>query len=151
MKYFTTLEIIVPFPSSGCLTTQVDQSEGLCSVTVKNSNPSAITAATQSVFPNYGYTCHSLKFHSLSFDMSSDQFANIMWGSYDRPQTLRLKVTIIPIPGTNDYRISPKVYSVNEKGEAGFQNKRALSGLWGGEFGPLLKQISRQASGAGVF
>ena len=134
---------------SGCLTTPVDQSGGLGSVTVTNSNPNAITAAAQSVFPNYGYTCHSSKFYSVSFDKNSNQFANIMWGSYDCPQTLRVKVTIIPIPGTNDYRISPTVYTVSDNGEAGFQSKRALLGLWNAEFGSLLKQVAAQASGAG--
>jgi len=143
--------LLFAFLLAGCLTTPVDQSGGLGSVTVTNSNPTAITAAAQSVFPNYGYTCHSSKFYSVSFDKNSNQFANIMWGSYDCPQTLRVKVTIIPIPGTNDYRISPKVYTVSDKGEAGFQSKRALSRLWGSEFGPLLKQISQQASGAGGF
>ena len=151
MKHFPALAIVVSVLLSGCLTTPVDQSGGLGSVTVTNSNPNAITAAAQSVFPNYGYTCHSSKFYSVSFDKNSNQLANIMWGSYDCPQTLRVKVTIIPIPGTNDYRISPKVYTVSDKGEAGFQSKRALIGLWGSEFGPLLKQISLQASGAGGF
>ena len=149
MKYFPALAIVVSVLLSGCLTTPVDQSGGLGSVTVTNSNPNAITAAAQGVFPNYGYTCHSSKFYSVSFDKNSNQFANIMWGSYGCPQTLRVKVTVIPIPGTNDYRISPTVYTVSDNGEAGFQSKRALLGLWNAEFGSLLKQVAAQASDAG--
>ena len=141
--------LLFAFLLAGCLTTPVDQSGGLGSVTVTNSNPNAIIAAAQSVFPNYGYTCHSSKFYSVSFDKNSNQFASIMWGSYDCPQTLRVKVTIIPILGTNNYRISPKVYTVSDEGEAGFQSKRPLMGLWNAEFGPLLKKVSAQASGAG--
>jgi hypothetical protein len=149
VKYFPSLALAASLFLSGCLTTPVSQSGGMGSVTVTNSNPIAITQAAQSVFPNYGYTCHSSKIYSVTFDKNSNQFANIMWGSYDCPQTLRVKVTIIPIPGTNDYRISPTVYTVSDQGEVGFQSKRALLGLWNAEFGSLLKQIAAQASGAG--
>ncbi len=37
---------------SGCLTTPIEKSGGMGSVTVTNSSPSAIIAAAQSVFPN---------------------------------------------------------------------------------------------------
>jgi hypothetical protein len=87
----------------------------------------------------------------VSFDKNSNQLANILWGSYGDPQTIRVKVKIIQIPGTNDYRISPKVYTVSDAGEAGFESKRALMTLWNGEYGPLLRKIAAQASGAGGF
>lgn len=135
---------------AGCLTTPVSQSGGMGSVTVTNSNPSAIIAAAQSVFPNYGYTpAYGNGINSISFDKNSNQLANVLWGSYGDPQTIRVKVKILQIPGTNDYRISPKVYTVSDEGEAGFQSKRPLIGLWNAEFGPLLKKVSAQASGAG--
>ena len=88
---------------------------------------------------------------TVSFNKNSSQFANVMWGSYGDPQTIRVKVTIIRIPGTNDYRISPKVYTVSDAGEAGFESKRPLIGLWSSEFGPLLKKVAATASGAGQF
>jgi hypothetical protein len=120
-------------------------------VTVKNSNPGAIIAAAQSVFPNYGYTCSGGGLSSVSFDKDSNKLANVLWGSYGCPQTIRVKMKIIQIPGTNNYRISPKVYTVSDAGEAGFESKRALMGLWNGEYGPLLNKVSSQASGAGGF
>jgi len=135
---------------SGCLTTPVEKSGGIGSVTVRNSNPGAIIAAAQSVFPSYGYTCSGMGLSSVSFDKDSNQLANVLWGSYDCPQTIRVKVKIVPIPGTNDYRISPKVFTVSDRGEAGFENKRSLIGLWGSEFGPLLKKVATQASGTGA-
>ena len=136
---------------SGCLTAPVSDAGGLGSVTVKNSNPGAIVAAAQDVFPSYGYTCSGAGLSSVSFDKDSNKLANVLWGSYNCPQTVRVKVKIIPIPGANDYRISPKAYTVSDAGEAGFESKRALMGLWNGEFGPLLKKVSAQASGAGAY
>ncbi len=137
---------------AGCLTPPVDQSGGPGSVTVTNSNPSAIISAAQSVFPNYGYTPgFGNGVSSVVFDKDSNKLANVLWGSYGCKQTVRVKVKIVQIPGTNNYRISPKVYTVSDAGEAGFESKRALIGLWGAEFGPLLKQVAAQASGAGGY
>ncbi|MEI6376928.1 MAG: hypothetical protein WCO97_07010, partial [bacterium] len=94
---------------AGCLATPVSESGGMGSVTVTNSNPSAIIAAAQSIFLNYGYTpAFGNDINSVSFNKNSNQIANVLWGSYGDPQTIRVKVMIIQIPGTNDYRISPK-------------------------------------------
>jgi hypothetical protein len=143
--------LLFAFLLSGCLTQPVASSGGMGSVTVRNTNPGAIIAAAQSVFPNYGYTCSGAGLSSVSFDKNSNQLANVLWGSYGDPQTIRVKVRITQIPGTNDYRISPKTYTVSDAGEAGFESKRALMGLWNGEFGPLLNKVATQASGAGGF
>ena len=133
----------------GCLTNPVEKSGGPGSVTVSNSNSAAIIAAAQRGFPQYGYsTTFGGEGNSGSFDKESNKVANVLWGSYGDPQTIRVKVKIVQIPGTNNYRISPKVYTVSNRGEAGFESKRALIGLWGSEFGPLLKKVADQASGA---
>jgi hypothetical protein len=135
---------------SGCLVTPVEKSGALGSVTVTNSNPSAIIAALQNVFPQYGYTQSGGHYpSSVSFNKDSNKIANVMWGSYGQPQTIHVKVSIIPIPGTNNYRLSPKVYTVTSQGEAGFESKRPLIGLWNSQFEPLLEQVSEKASGAG--
>ena len=136
---------------SGCLVSPVSQSGGMGSVTVVNSNPNAIVAAAQSVFPQSGYQLSKSNYPvSISFDKASNQFANIMWGSYGNPQTIRVRVSINQIPGTNNYRLVPKVYSVSSAGEAGFEDKRPLMGLWSSQFGPLLRQVAEQAGGAGA-
>jgi hypothetical protein len=75
--------------------------------------------------------------------------AQVLWGSYGNPQTIRVKVQIVPIPASSDYRISPKVSTVSNAGEAGFESKRPLLSLWNSEFAPLLKQVAAKASGAG--
>jgi len=136
---------------SGCLASPVAQSGGIGSVTVTNSNPGAIVAAAQSVFPGAGYQLGPVNFpDSISFDKASSGFATVMWGSYGNPQTIRVRVNINQIPGTNNYRLSPKVFSVSDAGEAGFDDERPLMGLWSGEFGPLLKRVAAQAGGAGA-
>ena len=141
----------VVFLLSGCLVSPVSQSGGMGSVTVVNSNPNAIVAAAQTVFPQAGYQLATSNFpYSISFDKASSRFANIMWGSYGDPQTIRVRVNINQIPGTNNYRLAPKVFSVSSAGEAGFEDKRPLMGLWSSQFGPLLKQVAAQAGGAGA-
>ena len=140
----------VPFFISGCLVSPVGTSGGMGSVTVVNSNPAAIVAAAQTVFPQAGYGLGPADFpDSISFDKGSSQIANIMWGSYGNPQTIRVRVRILPIAGTSNYRLVPKVFSVSDAGEAGFDSERPLMGLWSSEFGPLLKQVASQAGGAG--
>ena len=150
MKRLTPTLSLFALLLAGCLTTPVSKSGGMGSVTVTNSNPSAIISAAQSVFPDYGYTpAFGNGINSVSFDKNSNKLANVLWGSYGDPQTIRVKVKIVQIPGTNDYRISPKVYTISNEGETGFQNKRPLMGLWNAEFGPLLKKVADQASGSG--
>lgn len=135
---------------TGCLVTPVDNSGGIGSVTVTNSNPDAIIAAARNVFPNYGYTLHTMHYPtSVSFDQSGNKTARILWGSYGNPQTLRVKMQITSIPGGNNYRLSPKVYTVSDAGEAGFESKRPLVSLWNSQFAPLFQQVATQASGAG--
>jgi hypothetical protein len=132
---------------SGCLVSPVASSGGIGSVTVRNSSPPAIIAAAQQVFPSYGYTPSGGNgLTSVTFDKNSSKIANVLWGSYGDPQTLRVKVKIASIPGTTDYRICPVVYTVSDAGEAGFESKRALSGLWNGEFSPIMKKIAVQAA-----
>ena len=150
MKTLQALLALCCLLLAGCLATPVEKSVGLGSVTVTNSNPDAIIGAAQSIFPQYGYSPASAKYPaSVSFNKNSNKVANVIWGSYGDPQTIRVKVMIIQIPGTNDYRISPKVYAVSDAGEAGFESNRPLIGLWSSEFGPLLKKVAAKASGTG--
>ena len=151
MKISLLGAVVVPILLSGCLVSPVSSSGGLGSVTVANSNPNEIVAAAQTVFPQYGYRLATSNFpYSIAFDKPSSRFANIMWGSYGNPQTVRVRVAIKQIPGTSNYRLVPKVFSVSSAGEAGFEDQRPVMSLWSGEFGPLLKQVAAQAGGAGA-
>ena len=151
MKKSLLVPIVLSLILSGCLTSPVSRSGGIGSVTAPNSNPNAIVAAAQEVFPKYGYQLARSNYpYSISFDKASSKFANVVWGSYGNPQTIRVRIKLNQIPGTNDYRLVPKVYSVSDAGEIGFESQSPLMGLWAGEFGPLLKQVADQAGGAGA-
>lgn len=131
----------------GCLVSPVSTAGGIGAVTVRNSNPNSIIAALQNEFSQNGYTLSDSNYpDSVSFDKPAGAFGNAMWGSYGAPQTIRVKVSIVPVPGTTNYRLEPRVYSVTDAGEAGFDQQRPLMGLWNAEFGPLLNRAAKQAS-----
>lgn len=140
---------VVALSFSGCLTTPVSDTGGSNGITVTNSNVPAITNAATSVFAQSGYTPGPGNYpDSISFEKPAGAFGNIMYGSYDQKQTIRAKVRITPIPGTNDYRLSTQVYTVGSAGEAGFEDSRKLL-FFNGEFKPLLRKIEVAASGVG--
>lgn len=152
MKNPKALLVLGSLLLGGCLVTPVEKSGGLGSVTVTNTNSGAIITAAQSIFPDYGYspTFGGDGVSSVCFDKNSNKVANVIWGSYGDPQTLRVKVKIVQIPGTNDYRISPKVSTISDACEAGFESRHKLNGLWASQFAPILKKVAAKASGAGA-
>ena len=115
-------------------------------MTVHDTNADAVTAAARNVFASRGYTLSGVDYpNSISFDKPAGGFGNVMWGSYGNPQTIRVRLAMMPIPGTDNIRLEPKVFSVSDAGEAGFDNARPLFGIWNAEFGPMLKDIARKA------
>lgn len=115
-------------------------------MTVKNTNVDSVIAAAQSVFADRGYSLSRSNYPtSVSFDKRAGAFGNVMWGNYGNPQTIRVKVSMVPIPGTSNIRLEPRVYSVSGAGEAGFDSPHRLLGIWNAEFGPILKQVAAQA------
>lgn len=119
------------------------------STTARNSNPYAIVSAAQSVFADSGYSAGPADFPtSVSFDKPSGAFGKILYGSYDQTTTIRCRVTITQIPGTNNYRLGAKASVVQEAGQAGFESGRPLL-IGDDQFNPLLRKIAAQASNAG--
>ncbi len=134
----------------GCLATPVGKSGGMGSVTVPNTNRLAIVDAAQDIFPDYGYTTGPASFpESISFDKPAGTAGQIAYGSYDDPATMRVRLTLSPIPGTNDVRVSPTVFSVSDANEAGFDDPTRRSQLFALEFKPILNRIKAQAADAG--
>ena len=128
---------------AGCLSSPISSSGGIGAVTVKNTSVDRVISAAQTVFAGRGYTLSDSDYpESVSFDKPAGSFGNAMWGSYGDPQTIRVKIAMVPIPMTSDIRLEPRVYSVGDAGEAGFDSERPLIGLWNAEFGPMLKQIA---------
>ncbi len=128
------------------MSSPIASSGGIGAVTVHDTNADAVSAAARSVFASRGYTLSGADYpDSISFDKPAGGFGNVMWGSYGNPQTIRVRLAMVPIPGTDDIRLQPSVFSVGDAGEAGFDNPRPLMGLWNAEFGPMLKDIARRA------
>jgi hypothetical protein len=152
VKRFLPLSLsLCAFLLAGCLTAPVDDSGGMGATTVPNTNPTAIVSAAQTVFANYGYTPGPVNYpDSISFDKPSDAFGKILYGSYGTTTSVRVKLKMVQVSTiTNDYRLSTQVSRVTDAGEAGFEDSQKMIGLWSGEFGPLLKQVSAQAANAG--
>lgn len=132
----------------GCLTAPVAKSGGPGSV--PNSNPSAIIAAAQSVFADSGYSVGPANFpDSISFDKPAGGFGQAMYGSYGVTTTVRVKLLIMPISGTNNYQLRTQVSRVSDAGEAGFEDTEKMAGMWSSQFNPLLRKIAQQAANAG--
>ncbi len=141
--------LAVALSFAGCLTTTVANSGGPGSVTVPNSNWVSISAAANAAFAQHGYTpAPSGSMDTLAFDKPAGAFGELMYGSYGQSTTYRVQVQIVQIPGTNDYRLIPKVSRVSDAGSAGFESKTRMAGFWAGQFGPILRQVAQQAGNA---
>jgi hypothetical protein len=141
------MAVVLTFLLSACVTARPG---GRGAVTVRKSNPSAIIIAAQSVFTHSGYSAGPVSFpDSVSFDKPTSVFGNLMWGTYDEKASIRVKISINQIPGTDDYVLSSNTYSVTSAGEAGFEDATKRSRLWFGEARRLLRQVPSLASGAG--
>jgi hypothetical protein len=148
MKQFFACAALLIFSWSlaGCLSSPISSSGGIGSVTVHDTNADAVTAAARNVFASRGYTLSGVDYpDSISFDKPAGSFGNVMWGNYGNPQTIRVRLAMVPIPGTDNIRLQPKVFSVSDAGEAGFDNARPLFGVWNAEFGPMMNDIARKA------
>jgi hypothetical protein len=144
--FLSVAGLAVAMACSGCLSSPVASSGGIGAVTVHDTNATVVMAAAQNVFASRGYTLAGSDFpDTISFDKPAGGFGNVMWGNYGNPQTIRVKVAMVPIPGTDNIRLEPSVYSVSGAAVAGFGSERRLLGLWNAEFGPMLRQIAQQA------
>ena len=132
------------------MTTSTSSSGGIGGTTVQNTNPGAIFAAAKAAFAQSGYSVSSVEYpNAISFDKPAGKLGELMYGSYGATTTLRVKLSVVRIPGTNDFRLKPSVFRVSDAGEAGFEDSTKMLGLWSGEFKPLLRQIQADAAGAG--
>jgi hypothetical protein len=150
-KFLLTLAtVILAFAITGCLTTPVEKVGGRNGATVTNSNPGAIITAAQQVFPQYGYRTATVAYPDfVAFDKPGGAFDQAMWGGFGQTTTVRVRMYILPLTGTNNYRLKTSVFAVSDAGEVGFESKRQLAGMWEKEFGPLLQQVASRASNIG--
>ena len=125
-------------------------SGGIGSVVVPNTNVSALIAAARLVFTQYGYSPGPVNYpDSISFDKPAGGLGKLFYGSYNQTTTYRVRLSMIQMPGSNNFQLRTGVSRVSDAGEAGFEDSTKMIGLWSGEFLPLLKKIKAQAAGAG--
>lgn len=134
----------------GCLASSVDRSGGPGSITIKNTNPSAIREAAVPAFARSGYTLSRSSFpQSLSFDRPAGRTGELMFGSFGQTTTIRVRLQLVPLVGTNDFRVMTQVLRVNNAGQAGFERDTPMMRSWAAQFKPILRQIQSEAANAG--
>jgi hypothetical protein len=135
---------------SGCMATPVERSGGPGSVTIANSNPFAIASAAGAVFPRYGYTPGPGRFpDSISFERPAGRAGEAMFGSFNNRTTFRVRLRIVPIAGTPDFRVMPQVYRVSNAGQAGFEQQVPMMRSWSGQFSAILRDVRARAENSG--
>ncbi len=131
---------------AGCLASPVERSGGAGSVTVLNSNPTAIRVAADRAFARAGYRPGPSQFPAwISYDRAAGTFGEAMFGSHGRNTTFRVRVDIRPIPGGRDYRLVPSVSRVSNASVAGFERDTRMMGFWAGQFRPIMREIQVEA------
>ncbi|MFZ4599810.1 MAG: hypothetical protein ACOYNN_14295 [Terrimicrobiaceae bacterium] len=144
------LSVAVVSLFSGCLTQPVARSGGPGSITVPNSNPIAIQRAANSAFSQYGFSpSRRNPPGSLAFDRPAGTMGSLAFGGMMRTTSFRVRVQLIQLPGTNDFRLIPEVDRVNNANVAGFEDSVRMMNVWSGQFKPIMRQIKEQASNAG--
>ena len=144
------LSLAVVFMLAGCLTSRVERSGGPGSITVPNTNPDAIRLAAQAVFPRYGYSAARSDFpRSLSFDRPAGRFGEWMFGGFNQTTSFRVRMQIVPIPGTHDIRLMTQVSRVNNANRAGFERENQMLRSWASQFQSILRDIKAKAANAG--
>lgn len=135
---------------TGCLTTPVERSGGPGSLTVPNSNAASIRTAAQTVFARYGYTqVGGGSPQALSFQRPAGRFGELMFGSHGQQTHFRVDLGILPIPGTNDFRLTTQVNRVNSANRPGFERETQMMRSWSAQFNSILRDIRSKAADAG--
>lgn len=132
---------------AGCLTSSVSQTGGRDAVTVPNTTIPAIVAAAQTSFAAHGYSPGPQGLPNfITFDRPAGAFGEIMFGSYGRTTTFRVRLQLIRLPGTTDIRLVPSVSRVGSARMAGFENETRMLRFWSGQFRPILRSIKAEAA-----
>lgn len=136
---------------AGCLVSPVERSGGPGAITISNTNSRAVAAASRAAFARYGYRpAPSNMPHWIAFDRPAGRTGEIMFGGLQGDTTIRVRLALVPIPGTNDIRIMPSVRRVSNAGRAGFERETGMAlRSWSAQLRPVLLEVQAQAANAG--
>jgi|GEM_PF-699366 len=134
---------------TGCLVSPVKNSGGPGATTVQNSNPTTIFAVSREVFARYGYRPGPSNFpNSMTFDRAAGTAGELAFGSAMRSTDFRVQIQVLRIPGSNDFRLIPRVSRVNSAGRPGFERETQMLRTWSHQLRPLMREIRNRAKNA---
>lgn len=135
---------------AGCLASPVERSGSPGAVTIPDTNPRAITAAARQVFARYGYVPGPSGFPRwVSYERPAGRTGEIMFGGPFGDTAFRVRLDMVPIPGTRDIRVLPSVRRVSNAGRPGFQRETGMMRMWTTQFRSALRDIRDLAAHAG--
>lgn len=148
VRFVFLLGILVLF--SGCLATPVARTGGPGSLTIENTNPHAILNAARRVFAEYGFTPARGNFpDTIAFERPAGRAGTLAFGSLMQTTSFRVRIDLLPIPGTNDFRLRTHVDRVQNANVAGFEDSTGMLRIWSSQFTPLLRKVREQSENAG--
>lgn len=134
---------------TGCLVSPVENSGGPGATTVKNSNPTTIFAVSREVFARYGYRPGPSNFPNfMAFGRPAGTAGELAFGSTMRSTDFRVQIQVLRIPGSNDFRLIPRVSRVNSAGRPGFERETQMLRTWNHQLRPLMREIRNRAKNA---
>ena len=80
-------------------------------------NANALIDAAEPVFAQYGYSPGPVNCpDSMSLDKPAGGFGKLLYGSYDQTTTFRVQLSMIQVPGTNNFQLRTRVSRVSDPG-----------------------------------
>lgn len=139
------------FLLAGCLASPVERSGGPGSRTIANTNPQAIAAASRDVFAAHGFRPSPSNMpHWIAFERPAGRTGEVMFGGWHGNTAIRVRLALVPIPGTHDIRVMPSVRRVSNAGRAGFERETGMAlRSWATQLRPLLREVESRAANAG--
>ncbi|MBE2181085.1 MAG: hypothetical protein IAE97_11505 [Chthoniobacterales bacterium] len=144
--------VLVCLLLSGCLVSPVERSGGPGSITIPNTNIRAVADASRKAFARYGYRpAPSNMPHWIAFERPAGRTGEIMFGGWMHGGTaIRVRLNLVPIPGTSDIRIMPSVRRVSNAGRPGFERETTMAlRSWAAQLRPVLQDVQSRAANAG--
>lgn len=152
MKFLLCLSIslLVVTHFAGCLVSPVERSGGPGSVTVENSNPLAIFNAARDVFARNGFRQGVTNFPTtITFDRAAGRTGELVFGSHMQSTGFRIQIQVLPLHGSHDFRVVPRVLRVSSAGRPGFERESDMMRSWGLQLRPLMREIRAQSENVG--
>ncbi len=135
---------------AGCLVSPVERSGGPGSITIPNTNVRAVANASRDAFARHGFRPGPSSLPAwISFERPAGRTGQIMFGPVGNT-AMRVRLTLVQIPGSHDIRVVPRVSSVRNAGRPGFEDETPmLLRSWAAQLRPVLREVKAGAANVG--